>query len=65
MNRPNDQNPFTMKISFCVLFALLVPLAQAQQLAPDVLVKSITEEVVTILKKDQDIQAGDSKRPLT
>jgi phospholipid transport system substrate-binding protein len=51
-----------MKNSFYLLFASLVPLAQAQQLAPDVLVKSITEEVVTILKKDQDIQAGDSKK---
>ncbi|HYS58383.1 MAG TPA: ABC transporter substrate-binding protein [Burkholderiales bacterium] len=52
-----------MKISFCVLFALLIPLAHAQQpVAPDVLVKSITEEVVTILKKDEDIQAGDSKK---
>jgi len=51
-----------MKILFCSLFALLVPLAQAQQLAPDVLVKSITEEVVTILKKDKDIQAGDAKK---
>jgi len=37
---------------------LLIPLAQAQQLPPDVLVKSITEEVVAILKKDKDIQAG-------
>jgi phospholipid transport system substrate-binding protein len=51
-----------MKIFFCSLFALLIPLAQAQQLAPDVLVKSITEEVVAILKKDKDIQAGDSKK---
>src|SRR5260370_38835280 len=51
-----------MKIFFCSLFALLIPVAQAQQLAPDVLVKSITEEVVAILKKDQDIQAGDSKK---
>jgi phospholipid transport system substrate-binding protein len=51
-----------MKISLCLLFALLVPLAQAQQPAPDVLVKSITEEVVAILKKDQDIQAGDPKK---
>ncbi len=51
-----------MKISFYLFLALLVPLAQAQQLAPDGLVKSITEEVVAILKKDQDIQAGDSKK---
>ncbi len=51
-----------MKIFFCSLLALLIPVAQAQQLAPDVLVKSITEEVVGILKKDQDIQAGDTKK---
>ena len=51
-----------MKISFYLFLALLVPLAQAQQLAPDGLVKSITEEVVAILKKDKDIQAGDSKK---
>jgi len=51
-----------MKNSFYLLFALLVPLAQAQQPAPDVLVKSISEEVVAILKKDKDIQAGDTKK---
>ena len=51
-----------MKNSFHLLFALLVPLAQAQQPAPDVLVKSISEEVVAILKKDKDIQAGDTKK---
>jgi len=51
-----------MKISSCLLFALLIPAAQAQQPAPDVLVKSITEEVVAILKKDKDIQAGDTKK---
>src|SRR5256885_9760134 len=51
-----------MKNSFYLLFALLVPLALAQQLAPDVMVKSISEEVVAILKKDKDIQAGDTKK---
>ena len=51
-----------MKITLCFLLALMIPLAQAQGPAPDVLVKSITEEVVGILKKDKDIQAGDSKK---
>ena len=51
-----------MKIAHCFLLALLIPVAQAQQPAPDVLVKSISEEVVAILKKDKDIQAGDSKK---
>jgi phospholipid transport system substrate-binding protein len=62
MNPPNNRNPVAMRIFFCSLFALLIPVAQAQQPAPDVLVKTITEEVVTILKKDQDIQAGDAKK---
>ena len=42
--------------------ALFIPIAQAQGLAPDVLVKTITEEVVAILKQDKDIQAGDPKK---
>ena len=42
--------------------ALFIPVAQAQVLAPDVLVKTITEEVVAILKQDKDIQAGDTKK---
>lgn len=46
-----------------VLFlALLAPLAHGQDVAPDVLVKSITEEVVTVLKRDKDIQAGNPKK---
>src|SRR5213592_2578767 len=62
MNPASDRNPIAMKISSCLLFALLIPVAQSQQPAPDVLVKSISEEVVAILKKDKDIQAGDSKK---
>src|SRR6266850_6613871 len=63
MNPPSDQNPMAMKIPFYALFALLIPLAHAQQpVAPDVLVKSITEEVAGILKQDKDIQAGDTKK---
>ena len=42
--------------------ALFIPVAQAQELAPDVLVKTITEEVSAILKQDKDIQAGDTKK---
>src|SRR6266487_5439205 len=62
MNPPSDQIAIAMKVSSYLLFALLIPAAQAQQPAPDVLVKSISEEVVAILKKDKDIQAGDSKK---
>jgi phospholipid transport system substrate-binding protein len=36
--------------------------AQAQELAPEVLVKTVTLEVVEIIQKDKDIQKGDRKK---
>lgn len=51
-----------MKIALCFLLAVLPPLANAQTRAPDVLVKTITDDVTAALKKDRDIQAGDTKR---
>jgi phospholipid transport system substrate-binding protein len=51
-----------MNILHFSLLALLVPVAQAQQPAPDALVKSITQEVIAVLKQDKDIQAGDPKK---
>jgi phospholipid transport system substrate-binding protein len=44
------------------LLALLVPVAHAQELAPDLLVKSISQEVIAVLKQDKDIQAGNPKK---
>ena len=44
------------------LLALLIPVAQAQEIAPDVLVKSISQEVIAVLKQDKDIQAGNPKK---
>src|SRR6266568_3651176 len=58
----NNQRSLTMNILRFSLLALLVPVAQAQEPAPDVLVKSITEEVVAVLKQDKDIQAGNPKK---
>jgi phospholipid transport system substrate-binding protein len=51
-----------MKIVLCFLLAVLPSLAQAQTVAPDVLVKTITDEVTAAIKKDRDIQAGDTKK---
>jgi phospholipid transport system substrate-binding protein len=51
-----------MKIAPYFLLAVLSPLAQAQSMAPDVLVKTLTDEVTAALKKDKDIQAGDAKK---
>lgn len=36
--------------------------ARAQEMAPDVLVKNVTLEVVDILRNDKDIQKGDRKK---
>ena len=41
---------------------LLSPGALAQQMAPDALVKSVTDEVLDIIRKDKDIKAGSTKR---
>ena len=42
--------------------AFLVPAAAAAQEAPDALVKRVTDEVLTIIKSDKDLQAGNSRK---
>ena len=49
------------KLFALVLAATLSPLALAQE-APDVLVKRVTEEVLEIVRKDKDIQNGNTMR---
>lgn len=56
------------------LFALLLAcasfflspsvLAQAKELPPDELVKTVTDEVLDIIRKDKDIKAGSTKRAI-
>ena len=36
--------------------------AQAQMLAPDALARSVTDEVIAIIRADKDIQAGNQKK---
>ena len=38
--------------------------AQARELAPDALVKSVTDEVLDIIRKDKDIKAGSTRRAI-
>ncbi len=40
------------------ILAFLVAAAQAQELAPDVLVKNVTTEVVELIAKDKEIRSG-------
>ena len=54
-----------MKLLAC-LFSLSLTLfalsAVAQEIAPDALVKGISSEVVEIIRKDKDIQSGNTKK---
>jgi len=52
-------------MSFLALPFLLLPLAlQAQDAAPQALVKDVTEEVLSILRQDKDLQAGNRQRAM-
>jgi phospholipid transport system substrate-binding protein len=53
---------------FSLLFvgiALFLPLAaSAQEIAPDLLVKGVTNEVLDIVRNDKDIQSGSHKKAI-
>ncbi len=46
------------KSALALIAALAAPLACAQDVAPDVLLKTVTSEVIAIISQDADIQAG-------
>ena len=45
-------------------FLCMVSVAQAEMVAPDVLIKTTAEEVIAIVKQDKDIQSGNQKKIL-
>jgi len=45
-----------------LLAALVTPPALAEETAPDVLVKGISEEVIAAIRQDKDIQTGDPRK---
>lgn len=47
------------KLVSALVFCLLPAAAVAQDLAPDALIKSISDDVIGIVKQDKDIKAGD------
>jgi phospholipid transport system substrate-binding protein len=51
-----------MKFLFALCLSLFAAAATAQDLAPDALVKKISDEVIDIVKQDKDIQAGHQKK---
>ncbi len=50
-----------MKSFFALCFSFFGVVVSAQDLAPDSLVKKISDEVVSIVKLDKAIQAGNQK----
>jgi phospholipid transport system substrate-binding protein len=54
-----------MKFVFAFVSSLLISAtAMAQEVAPDVLVKTVTNEVIDIVRKDKDIQSGNTKKAI-
>jgi len=52
------------RLIFALTAFLLAPLALAQEVAPDALVRSVSQEVLEIIRKDKDIQSGNTKKTM-
>ena len=54
-----------MKSLFAFFSGLLIATtAMAQEVAPDLMVKTVTNEVLEIVRKDKDIQSGNTKKAI-
>jgi phospholipid transport system substrate-binding protein len=54
-----------MKRLFGIAAGLVLAVcAQAQEMAPDALIKTVSEDVLTIVRKDKDIQSGSTKKAM-
>jgi phospholipid transport system substrate-binding protein len=51
-----------MKLIFALCFSFFAVAVSAQDVAPDALVKSISDDVIRIIKQDKDIQSGNQKK---
>lgn len=52
-----------MKVVFALLCSLLFAVsAGAQEIAPDLMVKNVTNEVLEIVRKDKEIQSGSTRK---
>jgi len=52
------------KLFWVVSLFLMAGIAQAEIIAPDVLIKDTAQDVITIVKQDKDIQSGNQKKIL-
>jgi len=56
--RGNNMQKIVFKSALVLISALAAPFSFAQDVAPDVLLKAVTLEVIAIIRQDKDIQAG-------
>jgi phospholipid transport system substrate-binding protein len=54
----------SVRYILCAAAMLLAQTAPAQDAAPDALVRSVTDEVVGVIKQDKDIQAGNRQKTI-
>jgi phospholipid transport system substrate-binding protein len=54
----NDMQKIMFKSVLALIAALAAPFSFAEDVAPDVLLKAVTLEVIAIIRQDKDIQAG-------
>src|SRR4051812_23881212 len=52
----------SLKLLAAFGWMLIMPLALAQETAPDTLMKGISEEVIAAIRQDRQIQAGDARK---
>lgn len=52
----------TFGLAFVFAWLLAVPSAQAEEVRPDMLLKTMSDEVIAEMRKDKAIQAGDSAK---
>lgn len=55
-----------MKILLSLIFALWLPwsAAMAQEVTPDAMVRQVTEDVLTVVRQDKDIQSGNTRKAI-
>jgi phospholipid transport system substrate-binding protein len=54
----NNLRTLVCKFALVLITSLAAPLSLAQDVAPDVLLKTVTGEVIAIIRQDKDIQTG-------
>jgi phospholipid transport system substrate-binding protein len=54
----------TLRLFLCATGALIAQTATAQHAAPDALVRSVTSEVIEIVRQDKDIQSGNRAKAI-